>query len=727
MDTVTGGTVEGWSNDIGYGDVRTLVVAGDTLYAGGSFSAGYPHSNLVAYDVVTGGVRDWNPGVDGRVYTLAVSDSVVYAGGEFTSIGGQSRSNIAALDRETGSATEWNPGADGRVSALAVSGETIYSGGDFTRIGGEPRGGAAALDAVSGRATAWDPKANDSVYALSISGTTVYMGGGFTSLGGQPRSCLAAFDTATGALKDWNPEVLPLYSYYSDYFNGSGIFAMAVSGETVYFGGLFYKVDGQDRICLAAVDTETGEVTGWNPVADHTVQALAVSGSTVYAGGYFLSVGGLDRRNLAAIDAVTGEVSDWSPNIQGDIYALSASGSTVYAGGLFSVNDGKAYCGLAAIETGAEAVINWNLITSDRVVSLAASDTTVYAGGWFTSLGGQARKGLAAIDAGTGSITEWQADVNGNVSALVLSGKTLYAAGSVTGPIVYEPQGNLASIDVESGVSSAWSPSANGYIGVLALSEKGVHAGGTFVNVNSDYQPYYARFDFPIPPHTVTYAAGPGGAIAGESPQTVEHGADGATVEALPAEGHHFVQWSDGSVENPRTDVNVTADLAVTAEFAINTYTLTYTAGADGAIAGESPQTVAHGADGATVEALPVEGHHFVQWSDGMLTATRTDLNVTGDLAVTAEFAVNTYTLTYTAGAGGALAGVSPQTVSHGGNGLAVTAFAEDWHHFVQWSDGVLTATRTDLNVTADLAVMAEFAMNTHTLNYTAGTGGAIA
>ncbi len=46
-----------------------------------------------------------------------------------------------------------------------------------------------------------------------------------------------------------------------------------------------------------------------------------------------------------------------------------------------------------------------------------------------------------------------------------------------------------------------------------------------------------------------------------------------------------------------------------------------------------------------------------------MLTASRTDTNVTADLTVTASFAINTYTLTYTAGTNGTITGTSPQTV----------------------------------------------------------------
>ncbi len=226
--------------------------------------------------------------------------------------------------------------------------------------------------------------------------------------------------------------------------------------------------------------------------------------------------------------------------------------------------------------------------------------------------------------------------------------------------------------------------------------------------------------------HTLTYTAGANGTITGDSPQVVNHGADGAAVTAVPDVNHHFVQWSDGVLTATRQDLAVVADVTVTAEFAIDTHTLTYTAGANGILTGDSPQVVNHGADGTAVTAVPDVNYHFTQWSDGVLTATRQDLAVAGDLTVTAEFAIDTHTLTYTAGAGGTLTGDSPQVVNHGADGTAVTAVADGGYHFTQWSDGVLTATRQDLAVTADLSVTAEFAINTYTLTYTAGANGSI-
>ncbi|MCB1605835.1 MAG: DUF11 domain-containing protein, partial [Xanthomonadales bacterium] len=78
--------------------------------------------------------------------------------------------------------------------------------------------------------------------------------------------------------------------------------------------------------------------------------------------------------------------------------------------------------------------------------------------------------------------------------------------------------------------------------------------------------------------------------------------------------------------------------LSVTAEFAIDTYTLSYTAGANGSISGTTAQTVEHGADGSSVTAVADAHHHFAQWSDGLTDNPRTDLAVSADIAVTAEF-----------------------------------------------------------------------------------------
>ena len=107
-----------------------------------------------------------------------------------------------------------------------------------------------------------------------------------------------------------------------------------------------------------------------------------------------------------------------------------------------------------------------------------------------------------------------------------------------------------------------------------------------------------------------------------------------------------------------RTENNVTEHFSVTANFAINApLTLSYAVGSNGGIAGDISQTVAYGANGTTVTAVAATGFHFVSWSDGVVTAVRTDSNITGNISVSAEFFINSYTLVYTAGVNGTVSG----------------------------------------------------------------------
>jgi hypothetical protein len=57
--------------------------------------------------------------------------------------------------------------------------------------------------------------------------------------------------------------------------------------------------------------------------------------------------------------------------------------------------------------------------------------------------------------------------------------------------------------------------------------------------------------------------------IAGETPQTVAPGGDGTEVYAYPYFGYRFVDWSDSRTDNPRTDLNVTGDIDVVANFVV--------------------------------------------------------------------------------------------------------------------------------------------------------------
>lgn len=168
----------------------------------------------------------------------------------------------------------------------------------------------------------------------------------------------------------------------------------------------------------------------------------------------------------------------------------------------------------------------------------------------------------------------------------------------------------------------------------------------------------------PTGPFTLNYDAGANGYLSGETWQTVEYGGSGSPVEAIPYTGYHFVDWSDNSTDNPRTDTNVMDDISVTASFAIDTFTLTYTAGDNGTLTGDTSQTVEYDADGTSVTAVADPGYIFTGWSDGSTDNPRTDYEVTANIDVTANFAI-LYTVTFNTQGGSA---IPDQLVVSGGS-----------------------------------------------------------
>lgn len=85
-----------------------------------------------------------------------------------------------------------------------------------------------------------------------------------------------------------------------------------------------------------------------------------------------------------------------------------------------------------------------------------------------------------------------------------------------------------------------------------------------------------------------------------------------------------------------------TTDLSAVAVFR---QTLAYYAGANGSLTGSTTQSVAYGEDGVEVTAVADSGYYFTGWSDGVLTASRMDLHVAGDISVTAFFAASPATV----------------------------------------------------------------------------------
>ena len=162
-------------------------------------------------------------------------------------------------------------------------------------------------------------------------------------------------------------------------------------------------------------------------------------------------------------------------------------------------------------------------------------------------------------------------------------------------------------------------------------------------------------------------------------------------------------------------------------------FTLKYTASEGGRVIGETEQKVEEGKDGESVMAVADEGYYFVGWSDGITTPIRQETNVSGNIAVTAQFEQSTqqttFTVKYLCNEGGSIEGEATQTVEKGYSATEVTAVPDEGYEFVKWSDDVTTATRRDGRVKSNITVTAIFKKieepepltKTYSLNYNFG------
>ncbi|NLL29266.1 MAG: metallophosphoesterase family protein, partial [Bacteroidales bacterium] len=204
-----------------------------------------------------------------------------------------------------------------------------------------------------------------------------------------------------------------------------------------------------------------------------------------------------------------------------------------------------------------------------------------------------------------------------------VTGAPLHMVGGHAGGLKWYSGYNFSYLDKNS--ATEYPPSSQTkeqtYIVVEVTADK-----ATFTAYNSKYgsKPRYVYDKFVVLKNTyntriLTYISDGAGTISGETSQTVSVNGSGTEVEAVANEGYHFVKWSDGVTTAKRTDKNVTNNITVTAEFAINTYALTYNEDGNGTIQGEATQTVNHNGSGTEVKAVANGGYHFVQWSDGKI------------------------------------------------------------------------------------------------------------
>jgi len=280
------------------------------ILAGGQFSTigGQTRNNIARLN--PDGTLDtaFNPNANNDVYTIAVqADGKVLVGGDFSSIGGQTRFWIARLDATTGLADSFNPNPSGGrasgVNSIAVQSDgKILAGGGWFNIGGKTRHNIARLDPTTGLADSFNPNPNNIVYSIVVQADgKILVGGQFhgphPSIGRQPRNYIARLAPTTGFADSFNPNANQYVLRI----------AVQADGKVLASGG-FTSIGGQARTYIARLDGTTGLADSFNPNPNNFVDSIAVQADgKILVGGVFTSIGGQMRNYIARLDATTGD------------------------------------------------------------------------------------------------------------------------------------------------------------------------------------------------------------------------------------------------------------------------------------------------------------------------------------------------------------------------------------------------------------------------------------
>ncbi len=285
------------------GIVWAQVILGDTVYAGGSFSAArpadaapgqnlMPRGNILAYDIKTGEATSFAPQINGTVKSLALSPDGkrLYVGGSFTKVGDKTRHNVATFNTATGALLEsFRPAVGGSyVNAIVATGNTVYFGGLIGAATGVSRKNLAAVD-TTGALLGWAPTTDLQVDSMVVnqSGSKIIAAGRFETVNGATSRGLAALDPVTGALVPWS----------------------------------------------ITSTVQNGRATGGNAGKAGISQITTDQNGAVYGTGWVYA--DVPTGNLEGLFAANGESGDtiWIADCHGDHYGVYSDGTNVYSTG----------------------------------------------------------------------------------------------------------------------------------------------------------------------------------------------------------------------------------------------------------------------------------------------------------------------------------------------------------------------------------------------------------
>jgi hypothetical protein len=382
-DRVVSAVPASWTPQIKDGKVRAIVQVGNTMIVAGGFtrvsnaSGGglVNRQNIVAFNATTGAiVSGFNPVIGSQVAALAPgpTNDTVYIGGAFPSVNGVA-GKVFLLNITNGQtvASFKAPAMNGAVNDLVKAGNRMFVGGNFTSVGNQSRNGLATLNATTGVLDSfltvsltehhnYTGAPGEAIGAIgtrsmdiSPDGRWLVVGGNFKKANGLDRDQVVMIDLAgaTAVVRaDWRTlRFTPRCSYgaFDVYlrdvsFGPTGYFVVATTGAP-YPGTL---CDTTSRWTTAA--SLTAEPQWIQDTGGDTMYSTADTGAAVYSGGHqrwhnnagardTTGPGAVPRPGLGGFDLRNGVPLSWNPARQPR--GIGAEAMAVTAAGLWLGSD----------------------------------------------------------------------------------------------------------------------------------------------------------------------------------------------------------------------------------------------------------------------------------------------------------------------------------------------------------------------------------------------------
>ena len=330
------------------------------ILVGGDFTSIGGQSRLRLARLTTTGAVDatFSASVSGTVFAIAIQgDGKIVIGGNFISVNSTTVGHVARLNANGTLDSTFNPGtgADAPVLAIAIRSSDIFLGGVFGTFSGQTAGRIVRLgsNGVPNTAFATGSGFDGNVYALSADPSgAVLVGGIFSQYNGQPRANLAS------VFPNGNLDATVNANFGSGP-NGE-VFAIARQADNkILLGGNFTQFNGNSRTRLARL-TSTGVLEGtgtFNATADSTVFSLAVqTDGKIIACGDFSQINSQPRVGVARLfsnGSVEG-LSTFNPGSGGSgaFGALLKRDGSIQVNGSFTEFNGTPRAGLARLKNG---------------------------------------------------------------------------------------------------------------------------------------------------------------------------------------------------------------------------------------------------------------------------------------------------------------------------------------------------------------------------------------